>query len=494
MENTVVFILTEIVIGIAFVWWIVKRLPKGATDIVALQEQNNILGSENAKLKEQLLENQKLVGQAEAIKQINEEQKAHVLALEHKLETAQQQLQQAEQDKIKVQEQKEALEKLQTEQKTAIAQVMAEQEKKFVAMQEKSHSEFSRMATESISTLKKQTEDAFSKSRAELQAHNNTLLTPLNDTMSRFNGTLEKFKETSISRHEELKNALAKTLEMNETLSKEAENLTNALKAPKIQGNWGELTLEEVLSSGGLLEGEGYHKQVYFKTDENGRQFPDFIVHLPGNRHIIIDSKMSINSYVKWCNAASEPERQEYIKKHVTAIKAHITELSSKNYQKQLAQKGLDFVFMFIPIEYAYFAAIKEDPDLISYAKDKQVALVTPSNLFAVIQVVSQMWRVERTNKTIEDILHAGELMHQRVVSFTEQMQNIKNHLDAASKAYEGADKCLRGRKGIIKSAQALEKYGIKHQKSLAPLLEDSDEPLALPITQQANAAEASKE
>lgn len=493
MTNTIVFILVGMAIGAALVWLVTWRLPNGVSDIV-LREQNDTLGSENAKLKEQLLENQKLLGQAETIRQINEEQKVQVATLEQKLESARKQLQQAEQDKIKVQEQKEALEKLQTEQKATIAQVMAEQEKKFTAMQEKSQSEFSRMTAESISTLKKQTEEAFSKSRAELQTHNNTLLTPLQDTMSRFNGTLEKFKETSISRHEELKSVLAKTMEMNETLSKEAENLTNALKAPKTQGNWGELTLEEVLSSGGLLEGTGYTKQAYFKTEENGRQFPDFIVHLPGDRHIIIDSKMSINSYVKWCNATSEPERQDYIKKHVTAIKERIEELSSKNYQKQLTQQGLDFVFMFIPIEYAYFAAIKEEPDLISFAKDKQVALVTPSNLFAVIQVVSQMWRVERTNKTIENILHAGELMHKRVVAFAEQMQNIKNHLDSACDAYEGADKCLRGRQGIIKSAQALENYGIKRQKSLSALLEDSDEPIVLPADQESQSPEASKE
>ena len=493
MTNTIVFILAGMTIGATLAWLVARRLPHGASDII-LREQNSILGSENTKLKEQLLGNQKLLGQAEAIKQINEEQKVQVATLEQKLESVHKQLQQAEQDKIKVQEQKEALEKLQTEQKAAIAQVMAEQEKQFVAMQAKSQSEFSRMTAESISTLKKQTEEAFSKSRAELQMHNNTLLTPLNDTMNRFNGTLEKFKETSMSNHEALKNALARTMEMNETLSKEAENLTNALKAPKTQGNWGELTLEEVLSSGGLVEGTGYTKQAYFKTEENGRQFPDFIVHLPGDRHIIIDSKMSINSYVKWCNATSEPERQEYIKKHVTAMKERIEELSSKNYQKQLSQQGLDFVFMFIPIEYAYFAAIKEEPDLISFAKDKQVALVTPSNLFAVIQVVSQMWRVERTNKTIEKILHAGALMHQRVVAFAEQMQNIKKHLDSASDAYEDADRCLRGQKGIIKSAQVLENYGIKHQKSLSSLLEDSDEPLALPAAQKSPATKESKE
>lgn len=468
-------VLLSVIGGVCLNLWLLSKEKGIDAETLRIAEERL------AELQGKLEQSQIVVGRAEELERTNEQQRTQLTQLTEKLEQANQKLQQAEQEKVKVQEQKEALETLQAAQKANIEQLMSEQEKKFIALQEKSQSEFNRMTTESVMALKKQTEEAFTKSRAELQTQNNTLLTPLKDTMTQFSGALETFKENSISRHAELKNALTKTLEMNETLSKEAENLTNALKAPKIQGNWGELTLEEVLTSGGLLEGVGYDKQVYLKSEE-GKQYPDFIVHLPQDRHIIIDSKMSINSYVKWCNAATEKERKDYITQHVAAIRKHIDELSTKEYQKQLAKKNLEFVFMFIPIEYAYFAAIKESPDLISYAQNKQVALVTPSNLFAVIQVVSQMWRVERTSKMMDQILKTGATMHKRVVDFVEDMQDIKKHLDSATQSYTKADTHLRGKQGIIKSAQALEELEVTCKNSLAPLLIDEKEfPAQLP-------------
>ena len=337
------------------------------------------------------------------------------------------------------------------------------------------------MAAESVGALKKQAEEALSKSRSELQSQSAGLLTPLTETMNRFNGTLNQFKESSISRHEELKNALSKTLEMNETLSKEAENLTNALKAPKTQGCWGELTLEEVLTSAGFQEGREYDKQVCFKGENNERQLPDFIVHLPGDRHIIIDSKMSINSYVDWSNATNETDRAQFLKQHLSAIRKHIDELSAKDYQAKLFKNGLEFMFMFIPIEYAYFAALKADKDLNAYAKSKKVAIVTPSNLFSVMQVVEQLWRVERTSKMLDEILKTGADMHTRVLRFLERMDGIKSALNSADKAYEDANTALQGKQGIIRAAEHLERLGINHKNSVKPYLDNETAPVSLP-------------
>ena len=429
----------------------------------------------------ELAQSQKAAGRVEELARTNEEQKNKLYDLTQKLEDANAKLKTAEQEQIKVREQKEALEKAQAEQEKNLRQLMSEQEKKFNALQEKSQSEFSRMAAESVGALKKQAEEALSKSRSELQSQSASLLTPLTETMNRFNGTLNQFKDTSISRHEELKNALSKTLEMNETLSKEAENLTNALKAPKTQGCWGELTLEEVLTSAGFQEGREYDKQVCFKGENNERQLPDFIVHLPGDRHIIIDSKMSINSYVDWSNAANEADRAQFLKQHLSAIRKHIDELSAKDYQAKLIKNGLEFVFMFIPIEYAYFAALKADKDLNAYAKSKKVAIVTPSNLFSVMQVVEQLWRVERTSKMLDEILKTGADMHTRVLRFLERMDGIKSALNSADKAYEDANTALQGKQGIIRAAEHLERLGINHKNSVKPYLDNETAPVSLP-------------
>ena len=450
------------------IWLSLRRKPNGNEDALHAAEERV------TQLQNKLEQSQIAVGRAAELERANAQQRTQLAELTEKLEQAHQKLQQTEQEKIKVLEQKEALETMHAQQKANIEQLMSEQEKKFAALQEKSQSEFNRLTTESVLALKKQTEEAFKKSRTELQTQNSTLLTPLKDTMTKFSGALETFKESSISRHAELKNALTKTLAMNETLSKEAENLTNALKAPKIQGNWGELTLEEVLTSGGLMEGVNYDKQVYLNS-ESGKQYPDFIVHLPQDRHIIIDSKMSINSYVKWCNAATDEERKEYITQHVAAIRKHIDELSTKEYQKQLAKQNLEFVLMFIPIEYAYFAALQENPSLNELARKHHIYIVTASNLLTVLQIAEHLWRQERSGQLTEKIFKTAQDMHERVGRFLERMQDLETKIAGVQKSYMAATKSLTGPQSILTSAKQLEALRIKSAKELpVPEAEDA--------------------
>lgn len=190
---------------------------------------------------------------------------------------------------------------------------------------------------------------------------------------------------------------------------------------------------------------------------------------------------MSINSYVDWSNATNEADRAQFLKQHLSAIRKHIDELSAKDYQAKLIKNGLEFVFMFIPIEYAYFAALKADKDLNAYAKSKKVAIVTPSNLFSVMQVVEQLWRVERTSKMLDEILKTGADMHTRVLRFLERMDGIKSALNSADKAYEDANTALQGKQGIVRAAEHLERLGINHKNSVKPYLEDETTAVALP-------------
>lgn len=445
------------------------------TQFDELNASHKELSAQFQQVQQQLLQSQQAVGRAEELSRTLQTQQQEKTALQQKAETLTNELHLLQQEKVQLEERKKALEQMHAEQEKSLRQFMAEQEEKFRALQDKAQNEFGRMTAESVSVLKKQSEEALARTRVDLVSKNADLFGPLKDTMGRFTASLDSFKEGSITRHEELKNALHKTLELNENLSKEAADLATALKAPKAQGCWGELTLEEVLLSAGLQEGREYDKQVCFKTAEEARQLPDFVIHLPHDRHIIIDSKMSINSYLKWSTAHTDEDRRLYMAQHVAAIRKHIAELSSKKYQTLLDKNGLEFVFMFIPIEYAYFMAIKEDATLAKYAKEQGVALVTASNLFSVMQVVEQLWRLERTGKTMNEILRTGAEMHERVERFAERMALLKKAIDSTAQTYEEARKALSGGQGILKSAVKLEELNVKHARTLTPLLAEDN-------------------
>ena len=241
-----------------------------------------------------------------------------------------------------------------------------------------------------------------------------------------------------------------------------------------MQGNWGEMILENVLTSAGLAEGKDYEKQAFLRGEDNSRNYPDFLIHLPQGRTVVIDSKMSLVNYKNWAVATDEAEKDRFLKAHVKDVRAHIDELAAKEYQNLLKDRGLDFVFMFIPIEYAYFAALQADPQLNEYARQKGVSVVTASNLFAVMQVVENLWRMERTNKNMDKILALGAEMHQRVSRFVTRMEDINTKLQATRKSYDDAMTSLTGNVGIIKSAVKLEEMQIKHARSLAGALNDT--------------------
>ncbi len=324
-------------------------------------------------------------------------------------------------------------------------------------------------AKNSIKTL---ASDALKEQRQELVSKNADLYAPLKQKLEEFTKQIGDLRNESTTRHGDLKHALEQTRQLNDSLAKEAKDLTEALKNPKIQGNWGEMILENVLTSAGLTEGTDYEKQTFFRGADNSRNYPDFLIHLPQNRTVVIDSKMSLVNYKNWAVATDEAEKDRLLKAHIRDIRAHIDELAAKEYQKMVKERGLDFVFMFVPIEYAYFAALQADPRLNQYARERGVAVVTASNLFAVMQVVENLWRMERTNKNIDKILALGTEMHQRVNRFVERMEDIRTRLTAASNAYEQAMTSLTGNLGIVKTAVKLEEMQIKHARSLKDTLQ----------------------
>lgn len=360
--------------------------------------------------------------------------------------------QQAEMEAVRLSERKNALDRNQQE-----------QEKFFNTLQQQAKDSFKQLAAES---LKAQKEDLVTK--------NTDLFAPLKETMDRFAKEMGTLRTEAAQQHGSLQTALDQTKALNEKLSKEANDLTAALKNPKTQGTWGEIILEEVLTSMGLREGAEFEKQVSFKTEEGSRQQPDFIIHLPGQRDLIIDSKMSLNSYTKWANAAEGPEKQKFLKEHTRAVEEHIKELAAKDYPKLLQNEKLDFTLMFIPIEYAYFAALQENPSLNDLARKHHIYIVTASNLLTVLQIAENLWRVEHSTKTMNQIFKTAQDMHERVGRFLERMQDLETKIAAVQKSYTAASKSLNGPQSILTSAKQLETLRVKSAKELPEPAEDS--------------------
>ena len=340
--------------------------------------------------------------------------------------------------------------------KEALDQKQAEQEKFFNTLQAQAKDSFKQLAADS---LKAQKEDLVNK--------NTDLSTPFKETLDRFAKEMGNLRTETAQRHGSLQTALDQTKTLNEKLAKEAGDLTTALKNPKTQGTWGEIILEDVLTSIGLREGKEFEKQVSFKTEEGSRQQPDFIIHLPQERDLIIDSKMSLNSYTKWANATDETEKQKLLKEHTRAVEEHIKELSAKDYPKLLKNEKLDFTLMFIPIEYAYFAALQENPSLNDLARKHHIYIVTASNLLTVLQIAENLWRVEHSTKTMNQIFKTAQDMHERVGRFLERMQDLETKIAGVHKSYEAASKSLTGPQSILTSAKQLEQLRVKSAKEL---------------------------
>lgn len=348
-----------------------------------------------------------------------------------------------------------------------VRDLLAEQDKKFTALQEASKAAFKQLAADSLKEQK-----------AELVSQNNNMVSPLKETLDKFTKQVGDLRTETTTRHGLLQNAIERTLQLNENLSQEAQNLTEALKSPKRQGTWGEIILEDVLTAAGLRKGIEFDTQVSFTTDGNQRKQPDFIIHLPGRRDLIIDSKMSFTAYMQWQAATTEEEKQKYLKEHVQSIEKHIKELAQQDYTALLPNEKLDFTFMFIPIEYAYFIAVQAKPELNELARKHHIAIVTASNLFSVLQVAENLWRQERSGQLTEKIFKTAQEMLERTVRFSERMEDIRTRIAQLDNSYQLADKALRGKQGIVASAKQLEDLRVKAAKKLPQLL---DETLALP-------------
>ena len=252
-------------------------------------------------------------------------------------------------------------------------------------------------------------------------------------------------------------------------MSTDANNLAGALKGDvKVQGNWGENLLEKILEHTGLKQGIHYNKEQSFNDDENNRKRPDFIVNLPEQKQIIIDSKVSLVAYDAFYSSTRKEEKENHLKSLITSIKTHIDGLSKKDYQQIHEINSPDYVIMFIAIEPAYMIALQEDHDLYQYAWNKNILLVSPSNLTAVLKTVSYIWQQDNQSKNVQEIARIGGTMYDKFKGFLDDMESIKKNLDRSSESYDKAiNKLTSGRGNLVGQAERIKSLGAKATKEI---------------------------
>jgi DNA recombination protein RmuC len=296
-----------------------------------------------------------------------------------------------------------------------------------------------------------------------------TILNPLQEKIKLFEDKVEKTHKESIDYHAALRQQIIGLKELNEQMSKEAVNLTRALKGDsKTQGNWGELVLERVLEKSGLEKDREYFLQQSHTTEEGKRIMPDVIIHLPGNRKMIIDSKVSLTHYEQYINSDDDTEKEHFLKDHINSLNRHVSQLSEKKYEDIYQIESPDFVLLFVPVEPAFALAINNDNQLYNKAFEKNIVIVTPSTLLATLRTIDTMWQNEKQQQNAFEIARQAGALYDKFEGFVSDLTRVGKKMDEAKEEYKGAmNKLVEGKGNLITSVERIKKLGAKAKKAL---------------------------
>ena len=308
-----------------------------------------------------------------------------------------------------------------------------------------------------------------SKFTAQNKENIKNILSPLQEKIKGFEDKVEKTHKESIDYHAALRQQILGLKELNQQMSKETLNLTKALKGDnKIQGNWGELVLERVLEKSGLEKDREYFVQQSFTNDDGRRILPDVVIHLPDNKKMIVDSKVSLVAYEQYINEEDETLKERFLKEHVASLKRHVDQLSDKKYEDIYKIESPDFVLLFIPIEPAFAIALNADTYLYNKAFEKNIIIVTPSTLLATLRTIDTMWNNEKQQRNALEIARQAGALYDKFQGLLIDLIGIGKRIDESKKEYSSAmNKLVEGRGNIITSVEKLKKMGAKAKKSL---------------------------
>jgi DNA recombination protein RmuC len=295
------------------------------------------------------------------------------------------------------------------------------------------------------------------------------ILNPLKENIKAFEDKVDKVYNTEAAERHVLRGEIGKLMELNQLISTEASNLTKALKGDnKKQGNWGEVILEKVLERSGLVRDREYRVQASLNNTDGSRLQPDVIIDLPDDKHLIIDSKVSLIAYERLVNCETEEERKLYSKAHVESLRNHVHGLSSKSYHDLYQVNSPDFVLLFVPIESSFSFAVQLDADLFSDAWDKRVVIVSPSTLLATLRTIASIWKQERQNRNVLEISRLSGSMYDKFVGFMADMESIGKNINQTQSVYNNAfNKLIEGNGNLTRTAEKIKGLGAKANKQL---------------------------
>lgn len=346
-----------------------------------------------------------------------------------------------------------------------------EQKSEIENLQKKLVSEFENIANKIL-------DEKSQKFTEQNKTNLDTILNPLKERIKDFETKVDTAYKTESAERTTLKAEIKQLVELNKQVSDEANNLTKALKGDnKAQGNWGEVILEKILERSGLNKERGeYTTQQSHKNAHGETIKPDAIIYLPDNKHIIIDSKVSLVAYQNFIAADIEEDKQRSLKEHIASIKNHIKGLSDKHYATAENLNTPDFVLLFVPIESSFGIAVQSDQELFSFAWDRKIVVVSPSTLLATLRTISAIWKQELQTKNAIEIAKASGALYDKFVAFVEDMQRIDRGIEQTRKSYDEAfNKLKEGKGNLISRAHNIEKLGAKTSKSLPDNLTDKE-------------------
>ena len=339
---------------------------------------------------------------------------------------------------------------------------LADQEKSINEIQQKFQLEFQNVANK---LLDEKSQKFVETNRANLDV----LLNPLKENIKAFEEKVDKVYNMEAAERNTLKGVITQLMDLNKLISNEAQNLTKALKGDnKKQGNWGEVILERVLERSGLVKDQEYRMQASLTSSDGSRFQPDVIIDLPDEKHLVIDSKVSLIAYERLVNCETEDERKLYSKAHVESIRGHVMGLSAKNYHDLYQINSPDFVLLFIPIESSFSFAVQIDAELFSDAWDKRVVIVSPSTLLATLRTIASIWKQERQNRNVLEIARLSGAMYDKFVGFVTDMESIGKNIKQSQGAYDNAiSKLTEGNGNLTKTAEKIKSLGAKANKQI---------------------------